>query len=176
MVEQLPFKEMVLGSTPSGCTMKKEIIVILENIRSAENVGSVFRSADAFGIKEIFLVGITAQLKDRFGRPNSKIIKTSLGAEETVPSRYFKTIEEAFEIAKKDDYKIFSLELSKDAEDISSTKTEGKIALVLGNEVTGISNVAQNMSDKIVEIPMQGEKESLNVSVTAGIAMFYFSN
>ena len=176
MVEQLPFKEMVLGSTPSGCTMKKEIIVILENIRSAEDVGPVFRSADAFGIKEVFLVGITAQLNDRFGRLNSKIAKTALGAEKSVPSRYFKTIEEAIVTAKNDDYKIFSLEISNKSEPIKKVELKEKIALVLGNEATGVSAEAQNLSEKIVEIPMQGEKESLNVSVTAGIAMFYFSN
>ncbi len=155
--------------------MKKEIIVILEDIRSAENVGSVFRSADAFGIKEVFLVGITAQLNDRFGRPNSKIAKTALGAEKTVSSRYFKTTREAVNEAKNLGYEVFSLEISESSESIFEVEKTNKMAIILGNEVSGISKEAEGLSSKIIEIPMQGQKESLNVSVTAGIAMFYLS-
>ena len=156
--------------------MKKEIIVILEDIRSAENVGSVFRSADAFGVKEVFLVGITAQLKDRFGRPNNKIVKTALGAEKSVPFRYFKTIKEAVNEAKSLGYEICSLEISEKSQSIFEVEKIDKMAIVLGNEVSGISSEAESLSSKIIEIPMRGQKESLNVAVTAGIAMFYFSN
>lgn len=155
--------------------MKKEIIVILEDIRSAENVGSVFRSADAFGIKEVFLVGITAQLKDRFGRPNSKVAKTALGAEKTVSSRYFKTIKDAIDEAKSLGYEVCSLEISEKSETIFEVEKKDKMAIILGNEVSGISKEAEGLSSKIIEIPMRGQKESLNVSVTAGIAMFYLS-
>lgn len=149
-----------------------KITLILDNIRSSENVGSIFRTADAGGVEKIYLIGITPNPVDRFGRPNPKINKASLGAEKNIPWEHFENTNEVIEKLKKEDYKIVSLEQNKNSIDYRDLKIKEKIAMIVGNEVNGVSIDAQKESDEIIEIPMAGEKESLNVSVATGIALF----
>lgn len=149
-----------------------KITLILDNIRSSENVGSIFRTGDAVGVEKIYLIGITPDPLDRFGRPNPKIEKASLGAEKTIPWEHFENITEVIESLKKEGYKILSLEQNEKSIDYRDLKIKEKIALIVGNEVSGVSMDAQKESDEIIEIPMAGDKESLNVSVATGIALF----
>lgn len=147
-------------------------ILILENIRSAQNVGALFRTADAAGISEIYIVGYTPDPLDRFGRPRSDIAKAALGAEKTIPWKHVVTISPLLKKLKKEGFQIIAIEQSKDSVDYKKIKTTDKVAFILGNEVGGVSKTALKNSDIIAEIPMKGEKESLNVSVAGGIAMF----
>src|SRR3989344_6634066 len=163
--------------------------VILDNIRSMNNVGSIFRTADAAGIEKIYLCGITPEPLDSLGRPRQQFIKVSLGAEKTVSWEYVKSASKLIDKLKKDGYKIWAVEQSKKS--IPYNKVKGiryklKVALVLGNEVKGISPAILKKCDKILEIPMRGAmvrqahhprnmrrgKESLNVAVAFGITVF----
>lgn len=147
--------------------------LILHNIRSVHNVGSIFRTADAAGVTKIFLSGYTPLPIDRFSRPRSDFAKVSLGAELTIPWERTKTFSGAVKKLKKDGFLIVAVEQDERSVSLFEyvPKIE-KIGLVLGNEVRGISKQGLGLCDEIVEIPMRGKKESLNVSVTAGIAMF----
>ncbi len=149
----------------------KQMVLILDNIRSSENVGSLFRTADAFGISEILLVGITPTPIDRFGRPNPKVAKTALGAEKTITWQHVATAEEAISYIQKQKLPLYVLEQDTKAIPLAKQK-ERDFALVLGNEVQGVSDYFLKHADIIFEIPMQGEKESLNVSVAGGIALY----
>ena len=148
-------------------------IVILDNIRSAHNVGSIFRTADAFGITEIYLCGTSPTPIDKFNRPRKDIAKVSLGAEKTVTWRYFVSSLRAVNVLRKKGIKILSIEQSEGSADISDIKMyqNADIALVFGNEVGGVSSKILRVSDKIFEIPMRGKKESLNVSVAFGVVL-----
>ena len=148
-------------------------IVVLDNIRSAHNVGSMFRTADAFGITEIYLCGTSPTPIDKFNRPRKDIAKVSLGAEKTVPWRYFSSSLRAVNSLKKKGIKILSIEQNENSADIHDIKLyqNTDIALVFGNEVGGVSLKILRVSDKIFEIPMCGKKESLNVSVAFGIVV-----
>lgn len=150
------------------------MIVILENIRSAHNVGSIFRTADAAGAEEIILVGVTPAPLDKFGREVSEIVKTALGAEKNIPWRSVKTTKPVLSKLKKDGYKIVALEQSEQSKDIRhfNSPKNGKFAVVLGSETEGVSKSALSASDEIIEIPMFGRKESLNVSVAFGIIAY----
>jgi 23S rRNA (guanosine2251-2'-O)-methyltransferase len=153
------------------------MIVILYNIRSSYNVGSIFRTADGAGVEKIYLCGITPAPKDRFGNPNKKIIKVSLGAEKNVA---FEKVNSAYRLIlklKKEGYKILALEQSKSSQNIFKFKPrkKEKYALILGGEVKGLPKSILEKSDKILEIPQKGKKESLNVAVAFGIAVFYLS-
>lgn len=141
------------------------------------NVGSIFRSADAAGVSKIFLSGYTPLPVDRFGIPRKDFAKVSLGAEHTVAWEQTKTLAQAVKKLKKENYYIVAVEQDTTSVSLFDFKTPKKIpvALVLGNEVVGLSPSALKLCDAIVEIPMRGEKESLNVSVAAGIAMFTLS-
>ena len=150
-------------------------ILILDNIRSTHNVGSIFRTADAAGVGMIYLVGTTPTPVDKFGRKRKDIAKASLGAEETISWKYEKTIVPVISKLKKAGYAVVSLEQSPKSIDYKKAGKllKGKpIAIILGNEVEGVSQKALIKSDYIVEIPMKGKKESLNVSVATGIALF----
>ncbi len=147
-------------------------VVILPDIRSAYNVGSIFRTSDAAGIQKIYLVGITPGPLDRFGRPRSDVAKSALGAEKSVPWEHAATIGPLLSRLKKEGYTIIAIELSKDAVDYKKVKLKGPAAFVFGNEVEGLPKAILKKCDVIAEIPMHGEKESLNVSVAAGIALF----
>lgn len=142
------------------------MIVVLDNIRSAFNVGSILRTCEGLGIKEVFLCGVTP------GHANEKVKKTALGAEEGVKAREFKSILDAIKFLREKNFEIFSLELTNNALDVDSTTPKSDFALIIGNEVSGVSPEALEASDKIIKIPMLGKKESLNVSVAFGIAAY----
>ena len=145
---------------------KLPVIIVLDNIRSLSNVGSVFRSADAFRIGELFLCGITAC------PPHREIHKTALGADETVHWRYFATTEEACEELKSMGYKIFAVEQVEGSVMLQDFQVEPHSAFVLGNEVDGVSDAVLPFCDGAIEIPQEGTKHSLNVSVCSGIIMW----
>ncbi len=152
------------------------MIVVLDNIRSAHNVGSIFRTADAFGIEKIYLCGVTPGPRDRFGRPNTKVTKVSLGAEQTVPFEHVTDAPSGIDILKRQNYFVIALEQDARAQTpervIASVQHEERVAIVLGNEVEGLPPVVLDAVDIIMEIPMRGAKESLNVSVAFGIAAY----
>ena len=160
-------------------TQIKEKILILDNIRSTHNVGSIFRTADASGISKIYLLGYTPSPVDRFGRKRKDVAKSALGAEETIEWESIKS-EEIKDFIKKikeeEGFQIISLEQSDNSTDYKDIKTEEKVAVVLGNEVDGVSVDILDLSDVIAEIPMEGEKESLNVSVATGVLLFRLFN
>lgn len=155
------------------------IALVVDNVRSSENVGSFFRTGDAVGVSHIFLVGISPQPLDKFGRPDSKIAKTALGAEKDINYSYSKTILPVIKKLKADGYTVVALELSKnsiDYRELLNQKGIGeKLALIVGNEVNGIKPAVLKNADYVVQIPMRGNKESLNVSVSAGIMLYEMS-
>ncbi|MDB4334980.1 RNA methyltransferase [bacterium] len=147
---------------------KNSIVVILDNIRSLNNVGSFFRTSDAFSIEEICLCGITPT------PPHNDIHKTALGAEESVKWNYFSDCALAIERLKKEGFRIYSVEQAEESIsllDYKPLKGE-KVALVFGNEVKGVQQSIVNMSDGCIEIPQYGTKHSLNVSISAGIVLW----
>ena len=147
---------------------KFPVIVVLENIRSMYNVGSVFRTADAFLIEAIYICGYTAQ------PPRKEIDKTALGATETVRWKYFKTAQEAIGELKRNEFKIFAIEQTDKSISLEkfSEINEDKIALVFGNEVSGIQEETISLCDGYIEIPQFGMKHSLNISVAVGIVLW----
>jgi 23S rRNA (guanosine2251-2'-O)-methyltransferase len=150
---------------------KFPIILILDDIRSLNNIGSFFRTADAFNIEKIYLCGITAI------PPHREIQKTALGSTETIEWEHIDSIVELIKKLKHENYKVISIEQTEKTiflQDISTMKAE-KFALIFGNEVDGVSQKAIDLSDFIVEIPQFGTKHSLNVSVCAGIVLWEFS-
>lgn len=150
------------------------MIVILENIRSAHNVGSIFRTADAAGVEKIILVGVTPAPTDKFGRKQPEIAKTALGAEKNMPWQSVKLIKPALAKLKISGYKITALEQAEKAKDIRrfSPPKSRKFAIILGSETEGVSKASLSLADEIIEIPMFGKKESLNVSVAFGIIAY----
>ena len=152
--------------------MKKQSFLILHNIRSAYNVGAIFRTADAAGVSKIYLVGVTPRPLDKFGRVNSRIAKTALGAEKAVAWEYWKTLAPVLSKLKKEGTHIVALEQAENSVDYRKVKLKSSWALVLGEETKGLPRPVLTKCDIIAEIPMKGEKESLNVSVAAGVALF----
>jgi tRNA G18 (ribose-2'-O)-methylase SpoU len=148
--------------------IKTPIIIILDNVRSLHNIGSVFRTADAFLIEKIYLCGITAI------PPNKEIHKTALGATETVTWEYQKEVTEVIKNLKKDNFSIFAIEQVENAIFLQNFQVEKhiKYALVFGNEVYGVSQKAIELCDGSIEIPQLGTKHSLNISVSAGIVIW----
>ena len=154
--------------------MKQQRFVILHNIRSTHNVGSIFRTADAAGVQKIFLTGYTPLPVDRFGRPQKDIAKTALGAEKTLAWEYAKTAATVITQLQKEGVHVIAVEQHKNAVEYRRVRVRANTAVLLGNEVEGISPTLLKKCDVIAEIPMRGKKESLNVSVAAGIALFQF--
>ncbi len=152
--------------------MKKEIYLILHNIRSLYNVGSVFRTADAAGVKKIYLTGYTPAPVDRFGKIRPEIHKTALGAETTVKWQKYKDIGPLIAKLKKQKIKIVAAEQARNSIDYKKFKPRYPVVLIFGNEVRGLSKQILKKCDSVIEIPMHGKKESLNVSVSAGIILF----
>jgi 23S rRNA (guanosine2251-2'-O)-methyltransferase len=153
------------------------IIVILNNIRSNENVGSIFRTADAVGVSKIILVGYTPAPVDRFGRENKGLTKASLGAEKFVKWEMAENLKETIKKLKDekiDELKIVGIEQDKKAIDYKKIKDRKirNIILIFGNEVDGLLKTDLKLCDTVAEIPMRGRKESLNVSVCAGIVLY----
>ncbi|MFH0804498.1 MAG: TrmH family RNA methyltransferase [Candidatus Zambryskibacteria bacterium] len=172
-----------------------EIIVILNNIRSNENVGSIFRTADATGVSKIILCGYTPTPIDRFGRENKGLTKASLGAEKFVEWEKFENLKEAIKKLKSSSVRSQMLRISRFQKSFSAPKVVAveqdkraidyrklknyylksknyNLALVFGNEVEGLSKEDLKLCDIIAELPMRGSKESLNVAVCAGVVLY----
>ena len=151
---------------------KLPLVVVLDHIRSLNNVGSVFRTSDAFRVESIYLCGITAC------PPNAEIHKTALGAEETVDWKYFNDTLEAVENLKKDGYTVYAIEQVEGSVMLDKLllDKDKKYAIVMGNEVKGVQQSVVDKCDMCIEIPQYGTKHSLNVSVTTGIVIWEFFN
>lgn len=149
-------------------------IVILDNIRSAHNVGSIFRTSDGAGVSKIYLLGYTPLPIDRFGRVVDEIKKTSLGASEVIKWEHINNEDTSMLLKriKSDGFQVVAIEQTKDSIEIQNFSPTNQVAYIFGNEVEGVAKELIEQSDEVVEIPMQGQKESLNVSVTAGIVLF----
>lgn len=149
------------------------MILIVDNVRSAYNVGSLFRTADAVGVEEIHLLGVSPLPLDRFGREDKEIAKTGLGAHKSVPWKYG-SIEACIQEMKERGYTILVLEQHIGSVNCFDYAPKGgeKVALVVGNEVDGVSAQFLTGGFTCLELPMKGEKESLNVSVAGGVAMY----
>ena len=150
---------------------KLPLVVVLDNVRSLYNVGSVFRSCDAFRVEAVYLCGITAT------PPNAEIHKTALGGEDSVAWRYFSTPEEAVEELKEKGYFVYSIEQVEGSTKLQNLQLnlEQRYAVVFGNEVKGVKQSVVDASDGCLEIPQFGTKHSLNVSTTAGIVIWEFA-
>jgi len=149
-------------------TTKTPIIIVLDNIRSLNNIGSVFRTADAFLIEAVYLCGITAT------PPHREIQKTALGATETVKWKHFESTTEAINELKNKGYKIAAIEQTVNSTMLNKfeiSKNE-KLAVIFGNEVKGVEQEAINLSDTVIEIPQYGTKHSLNISVSCGVVIW----
>ena len=155
---------------------QKQIYLILHNIRSVHNVGSIFRTADACGVNKIFLCGYTPAPTDKFGRTRDDLGKVALGAEKNIPWEKCRSTVTVVKKLKKEGFLIVSLEQSPKSVDYKKIKIKEKTAFVLGNEVDGIPESILKISDAIAEIPMRGKKESLNVSVATGVLLFRILN
>lgn len=149
---------------------KIPLIVVLDNVRSMHNTGSVFRTADAFVVEAVYLCGITNV------PPHPEIHKTALGAEDTVNWKYFEDTHESIVELKKEGYKVLAIEQVESSTMLTDfTVSDGqKYAVVLGNEVKGVQQSVVDMCDGCIEIPQFGTKHSLNVSVTGGIIIWEF--
>ena len=147
-------------------------VLIMPDIRSAQNVGALFRTADAVGISKIYLVGITPAPVDRFGRSRADVAKSALGAERTLPWQQVATLPPLLRRLKKEGYQVVAIEQSEASVDYKKVSIKQNTVFIIGNEVTGISKSILSKCDIVAEIPMRGTKESLNVSVATGIALF----
>jgi tRNA G18 (ribose-2'-O)-methylase SpoU len=155
------------------------MVAILHNIRSLHNVGSIFRTADAAGIEKLYLCGITPAPVDRFGKVRPQVAKVALGAERYVTWDKRHGTGGVINKLKSDGYKIVAVEQSKKSIPyyrVTRDKRHGiwKTAIIVGNEITGLPKTVLQKADTIVEIPMHGKKESLNVAVAFGIIAFHF--
>jgi 23S rRNA (guanosine2251-2'-O)-methyltransferase len=152
----------------------RKIYLLLDNIRSVHNVGSIFRTAETLGISKIYCVGTTPTPIDRFGRKRKDFSKVALGAENMVAWEYIEEPKAVglIEKLKKEGFQIIALEQAKNSIDYKKVKVKGETLIILGNEVDGVSESLLKLADIIAEIPLRGKKESLNVSVAAGIALF----
>jgi 23S rRNA (guanosine2251-2'-O)-methyltransferase len=146
---------------------KLPVIAVLENIRSAYNVGSVFRTADAFLLEGIYICGYTAY------PPHKEIKKTALGAEDTVAWKHFRNVGEAIDEIRSLGYKIYAVEQAMNSWKLGSfTVEEDKVAVIFGNEVTGVEQSTIGLCDGVIEIPQLGMKHSLNVATAAGVVLW----
>ena len=179
-------KKKFLNQPSSQPSNRPAVCAVLDDIRSSHNVGSIFRTADALNVGKIYLAGYTPAPKDKFGRANKEIAKVALGAERTVDWEVAKNTSGLIKKLKAENYKIVAVEQHPTASDykkfklqgISSSKTKselperfGRAVFVFGNEVSGLSEKILSVCDEIIQIPMRGKKESLNVSVAFGVAL-----
>lgn len=155
---------------------KQENILILHNIRSVQNVGAMFRTADATGINKIYLTGYTPTPLDRFGRKRRDLAKSALGAEEYINWESKKSLPALIVNLKKQSFEVIAIEQDQHSINYRRVKLKSKNAFIVGAEVTGIPANILKQCDIIAEIPMQGKKESLNVSVALGVALFRILN
>ena len=159
----------------STLNQQSPIYVLLHNIRSAHNVGSIFRTADALAVSRIFITGYTPTPFDRFGRPVKEIAKTALGAELSIPWEYAKKPDRFLRSMKDIRVEIVGIEQDDRAlnyKDYKEVNSEQGVLIVVGNEVRGMSKGLRGRCDTLVEIPMYGKKESLNVGVAFGVVLF----
>ena len=148
---------------------RRRITVLAHNIRSLWNVGSLFRTSDAFGVQKIYLTGYTAT------PPRREISKTALGAEEWIEWEYKKNPLSVIDSLKSEGWEIVALEQTKDSVDLKVFEPLEKTCLILGHEVTGVPDELLEVCDRSVEIQMHGKKESINVAVAAGVVLHYLS-
>lgn len=149
-----------------------DIRLLLDNIRSVHNVGSIFRTAETLGVSKIYCLGTTPLPVDRFKRKRNDFCKVSLGAEEMVAWEHLDEAGQLIDALKKEKFQIIALEQSKNSVDYKEVQAKEKALVILGNEVEGVSKDLLNRAHLTIEIPQRGKKESLNVSVAAGIALF----
>ena len=149
-----------------------EVAIVLHNIRSAHNVGSIFRTADAAGTQKIYLTGYTPLPSDHFGRVQKDIAKTALGAELFVSWEHRFSPSALLRTLKKEGWCVIGVEQDAGASDFRTALYPPKCAFLFGNEVRGLSRPLRALCDELVEIPMRGKKESLNVAVAVGIILF----
>ncbi len=152
--------------------VEKQVAVLIHDIRSTHNVGSIFRTSDAVGVSKIYLSGFSPTPLDKFNRPQKDIVKVSLGAEKTIPWEYVDDPKKLINKLKKDGFEVVGLEQTEKSIDYKKFKTNKPILFIVGSEVVGMDKKMIALCDKIVEIPMKGEKESLNVSVAFGVAIY----
>ncbi|HVU06477.1 MAG TPA: TrmH family RNA methyltransferase [Candidatus Paceibacterota bacterium] len=152
--------------------MKQDVRILLHDIRSVYNVGAIFRTADAIGASKIYLSGYSPTPVDRFDQPRADFAKCALGSEKTVPWEYAKMPGKIIADLKKEGFEVIALEQNAESRDYKKLRPGAKVLVVFGNEVSGVSKSILSKTDVIAEIPMRGKKESLNVSVSAGIALF----
>jgi 23S rRNA (guanosine2251-2'-O)-methyltransferase len=145
--------------------IKTPIVIVLDNVRSLNNVGSVFRTADAFLVEAVYLCGITGT------PPNKDIQKTALGSTDSVSWKYFKTTLEAVEELKQNNYNVYAIEQAQSAIMLNNFKPDKtrKLAIIFGNEVKGVEQEAIDASEGVIEIPQVGTKHSLNIAVSVGV-------
>lgn len=149
---------------------KADIVVVLDNVRSAMNVGSIFRTSDAMAIQSIFLCGITAT------PPNREITKTAIGATDSVDWQYFKQTKDAISDLKTEGYEVVAIEQTNSSIELMDFQPKNKkLAIILGNEVNGVDHKILDLLDGAIEINQYGTKHSLNVSVCAGIVLHHLS-
>ena len=149
---------------------KNPIVLVLDDVRSAMNVGSAFRTSDAFRVEKIFLCGITAK------PPHREINKTALGAQETVEWEHMDSISDCVQELKKESYQIIAVEQADQSTSLLdfSIETKEKYGFVFGNEVFGVNDEAVELADTVLEIPQYGTKHSLNISVSIGVVLWDF--
>lgn len=155
-----------------GVGMKKEVYIILHDIRSVHNVGSIFRTSDAVGVSKIFLTGYTPTPLDRFNRPRKDVAKVALGAQKDIAWEYEADPVTLITRLKNEGVQIVAVEQDPRAQHYKKVQIKNPVAFLFGNEVDGVNSALLELCDNIAEIPMAGKKESLNVSVSAGIALF----
>lgn len=161
--------------------IKRDIVIVLYNIRSTHNVGSILRTADGFGVEKVFLTGYTPSPKGRTdirlphisAKIDKQISKTSLGAEKSVNWEHIHNVLEVINDLKKRGYMLLALEQDGNSIELPAFKQSSNVAVILGNEVRGIGKEILDKTDKILEIPMSGTKESFNVSVACGITLYH---
>lgn len=157
---------------------KTEVVVVLPDIRSSYNIGSIFRTSDATGVSKIYICGYSPCPTDKFNRPQKEIAKTALGAEKRIPWEYKKDAQRVIKNLKDEGFIVVAVEQDersityKEFFKKSGGKKVTKVAIIFGNEVEGLPKKIITLCDAVVDIPMLGEKESLNVSVSAGIILY----
>jgi len=170
-MRKLSLKELNRLDVASFKEKKKHpVIVVLDNVRSALNVGSAFRTADAFALEEVLLIGICAK------PPHREITKTAIGATESVKWTYVETVNEAITYLKAKEYRIIPVEQAEESTSLENHEVnlEKGTALIFGNEVKGVSQAFMDVATECLEIPQFGTKHSLNISVSVGIVSWYF--
>ena len=150
----------------------EDVAVLLYDIRSTHNVGSIFRTCDALGVSKIYISGFTPTPLDRFGRERKDIAKVALGAEKSIPWEYVKDPKDLVKKLKVKKFQVIGIEQAENSVDYKKVKVKYPVLFIMGSEVEGISKDLLSLCDIVAEIEMMGDKESLNVSVAFGVALF----